>query len=155
MATPPLTARELRRRWKPKKEALLKASEDHATCIRLHRALSWLARCEKDADADPDLTLLCLWIAFNGLYGQWDDARREPQPDRQSWRGFIDRILAIDAGKHLSAMLTSERDLVMNILNDEYLSDFFWEEPGDIRASKSKKARFDARTWYVDCKWRI
>jgi hypothetical protein len=155
MGTALLTAHELRRRWKPKKESLLKACPDHATCIRLHRAFSWLARCEEDADDDLDLSLLCLWISFNGLYGQWDDQRREPRPDRESWRTFLDRILAIDAGKHVSSMLTSERDLVMSILDDEYLSSFFWEEPSDRQASKSKKSRFDARTWYVEGRWRM
>jgi len=155
MGTTLLTAHELRRRWKPKKEVLLRASDDHPTCIRLHRAFSWLTRCEEDADSDLDLSLLCIWISFNGLYGQWDDQRREPQPDRESWRAFLDRILAIDAAKHVSLMLTGERELVMSILDDEYLSGFFWEEPSDIRASKSKKSKFDARTWYIDGKWRL
>jgi len=155
MATTPLTAHELRSRWKPQKEALQAARNDHPTCIRLHRAFSWIARCEKDNDSDLDLTLLCLWIAFNGLYGQWDDERREPHSDRESWRSFLDRIIAIDASKHVSTMLTNERELVMSLLNDEYLSEYFWEEPSDIRASKSKKSKFDARTWYIEGKWRM
>ena len=155
MGTALLTAHELRRRWKPKKETLLAACQDHPTCIRLHRAFSWLARCEEDANGDPDVSLLCLWISFNGLYGRWDELRREPKPDRESWRTFLDRILAIDAGKHVSSMVTNERDLVMSILDDEYLSGFFWEEPGDVRAGKSKKAKFDARTWYVQGNWRM
>jgi len=155
MGTALLTAHELRRRWKPKKEALLKTREDHPTCIRLHRAFSWLARCEEDADGDLDLTLLCFWIAFNGLYGVWDEVRREPLPDRESWRTFLDRLLAIDASNYISIMLRNERDLVMSILNDEYLSGFFWEDPSEIRASKSKKAKFDARTWYIEGKWRM
>lgn len=133
----------------------MRASEDHPTCIRLHRALSWLARGEEDAEDDLDLSLLCIWISFNGLYGQWDDQRREPQADRESWRTFLDRILTIDAAKHVSLMLAAERELVMSILDDEYLSGFFWEEPSDIRASKSKKSKFDARTWYIDGKWRL
>jgi len=41
----------------------------------------------------------------------------------------------------------------MAILDDEYLSGFFLEEPSDIWASKSKKAKYDARTWYVEGKW--
>ena len=109
----------------------------------------------KGADSDPDLTLLCLWIAFNGLYGQWDNQRREPHADRESWRSFLDRLIALDTSKHLSIMLTKERELVMSVLDDEYLSEYFWEEPSDIRANKSKKSRFDARTWYIEGKWRL
>jgi len=148
-----LSVHELRSRWKPKKESLQAKVSDHPTCIRLHRAFSWLARCEKDADGDLDLCLICHWIAFNGLYSQWDVQRREPLPDRECWRRFVDRLLALDTTGHLSQMLTEQREAVMAILDDEYLSSFFWEDPSDIRASKSRKAKFDARTWYIDKKW--
>jgi hypothetical protein len=50
-------------------------------------------------------------------------------------------------------MLTEQRELVMTLLDDEYLSRFFWEEPSEIRAAKSKKPKFDARTWYLDHRW--
>ena len=43
----------------------------------------------------------------------------------------------------------------MSIFEDEYLSRFFWEEPGQIRARKSKKVKFDARTWYIDGNWTL
>jgi hypothetical protein len=150
-----LTTHELRRRWKPRKEALLLACDDNPTCVRLHRAFSWLARCEKDSYADVDLSLICLWIGFNALYSQWDERRREPQSDRECWRVFLDKIVALDSSNNISTMLNNQRELVMQIFDDEYLSAFFWEEPTDIRASKSKKVKFDARTWYVEGKWRI
>lgn len=50
-------------------------------------------------------------------------------------------------------MLGDQRERVMAILDDAYLSSFFWEEPSEARASKSRKSRFDARTWYVERKW--
>jgi hypothetical protein len=68
MGTALLTAHELRRRWKPKMEILLAACQDHPTCIRLHRAFSWLARCEEDADGDLDVSLLCLWLSKHFTY---------------------------------------------------------------------------------------
>ncbi len=104
---------------------------------------------------DADLKLICLWIGFNGIYGQWDAERKEPLADRQSWRRFLDRLLALDAGQRLSAMLLDQRDLVMSILDDEFLSSYFWEDPGDLRAGKSRKAKYDARTWYLENKWRM
>lgn len=156
MGTTCLSIHEFRSRWKPLKERLLAKHPDHATAIRLHRTLSWLQRCEEVGDGkDADLVLICQWIGFNGLYGRWDDQRREPLPDRECWRRFLDRLLALDKGGYLAAMLTDQRDLVMTILDDEYLSTFFWEEPSDIRASKSKKSKFDARTWYIEKKWSL
>ena len=151
-----LTVHELRSRWKPTKERLARLCPDHPTAIRLHRAFSWIARCEQVKDGEEeDVLLICLWIAFNGLYGRWDEERREPLPDRMCWREFLDRLLAIDKGGQLSGMLLAQRDLVMSILDDEYLSTFFWEEPTLVRASKSKKAKYDARTWYVENKWSL
>ena len=41
----------------------------------------------------------------------------------------------------------------MSLLEDEYLSSFFWQDPSDKRASKSKKAKYDARTWYIEKRW--
>ena len=34
-----------------------------------------------------------------------------------------------------------------SIIDDEYLSRYFWQEPADKRASQSKKTMYDARTW--------
>lgn len=149
-----LTVHALRKRWKPHKERLQAAYPNHPTVIRLHRALSWLERCEACGDGDDlDLQMVCLWIAFNGLYGRWDTDRREPQPDRPCWRQFLDHVLAIDQTGHIRGMLEAQRQLVMDILDDPYLSSYFWEDPGDVRAGKSKKAKFDARTWYLDGNW--
>lgn len=154
MAQDILTVHALRSRWKPTKERLAGIGPDHPTAIRLHRTFSWLARCETiEAGKDYDLQLICLWVGFNGLYGKWDEQRREPFADRQSWRDFLARLLTIDVAGHLSKMLLDQRELVMSILDDEYLSSFFWEEPTDVRANKSKKAKYDARTWYVENKW--
>jgi hypothetical protein len=41
--------------------------------------------------------LICQWIAFNALYGQWDKRRGEPLYDRECWRLFFERILELDA----------------------------------------------------------
>ncbi len=156
MGDPPITVRDLRRAWKPHKERLNEQRSGHPTPIRFHRACSWLQRVEAmDSDDDLDLVLACRWIAFNALYGVWDEQHREPMPDRASWRAYLDRMLGLDAGGGLAAMLEANRPLVMSLLEDEYLSKFFWEEPTDKRASQSRKAMYDARTWYQQQQWSL
>lgn len=44
-------------------------------------------------------------------------------------------------------------DRLVSLLDDEYLSKYFWEDPSPKRASQSKKAKFDARTWYLEKRW--
>ena len=149
-----LSVRSLRRRWKPNKERLNTERDHHPTVIRVHRAFSWMAHVEKlEADSDPDTTLICRWVAFNALYGQWNTEKREPVPDRKCWQEFLWTLVDLDESGHMADVLTGHKRLVMSILDDEYLSSFFWEQPSSERARKSKKAKYDARTWYLEKRW--
>jgi hypothetical protein len=122
--------------------------------VRLHRAFSWLERAETAA-GDDDTRLVCLWIGFNALYCRWDPPRREPLPDRQCWREFLDRVLALDDDGRIGNGLVTNRDLVQSILDDEYLSTYFWQEPGEGRARRARKSGFEAADWYRDRKWSL
>lgn len=149
------TVRDLRRRWKPYKELRLAGTEQDSIAVRLHRAFSWLARVEQipNDGADQDVVLICRWIAFNALYGRWDPDRREPAPGRTAWRDFLKRTVELDADGRLSQVLQLHKPLVVSILEDEYLSDFYWQEPSPSRAGKARKAKYDARTWYIEGRW--
>lgn len=165
----PWTVRDLRRRWKPHKQRLAEASSAHPTAVRFHRACSWLRRAEtldgqapEDADVqesgnegedDLDLRLLCRWVALNALFGRWDSAGGRPMLDKECCDRFIDRVLKLDVDRHLATMLTDHKKLVMALLDDEFLSRFYWADPTDKQAAKSKKAKFDARTWYLQDNW--
>ena len=151
-----LTIRQLRRRWKPHKERLTADQPENPTPIRFHRACSWIAHVEQNsADEEQDLSLISLWIAFNSLYGQWDKERREPRPDRECWRNFVDCILQLDHDEVVAHALKQHKRLVMTLLEDEYLSGYFWQEPSAKRAGQSKKAMYDARTWYIEQRWAL
>lgn len=146
----PLTVRDLRRRWRPRK---LKRP-DSSTNIRIHRACSWLEQGQNLIDADnPDLALVSNWIGLNALYGQWDDQLNQPSSDRESLYGFFDRILALDQNGRVETVLKAQRTQVMDVLGDPFLSRHFWDDPAPTRATKKSSEHFDARTWYVQGKW--
>jgi len=151
------TVRDLRRLWKPQKERLLAQNAEHPTHIRFHRACSWIARVEQiEAGGDDELALILRWIAFNALYGKWDEQEREPFRDSVCWREFVTRLLQLDLKTGYIAMVLREnKPLVMSIFEDQYLSRFFWEEPGEVRARKSKRIKFDAQTWYLEGRWTV
>jgi hypothetical protein len=67
----------------------------------------------------------------------------------------MDRILALDADGHVAEVLKGQRGLVMKMLDDEYLSQYFWEEPSQKRANQSKKAKYNAQTWYHEGNWTL
>lgn len=148
------TIRDLRRRWKPHKERLAAVDGEQPTSIRFHRACSWMARVEQMPDGqDHDLGLVSLWIAFNALYGQWDSQKREPRPDRECWRAFIDQILRLDHKGHVAAALQEHKRLVMALFDDEYVSAYFWQEPCAERGRRARKSAFNAQSWYVEARW--
>lgn len=156
MPDAPPSVRELRRRWKPHKEQLEQRGPEHATNIRFHRACSWLQRVEQiSGNEDLDVALIGQWIAFNALYGQWDETARDPVRDCTCWKKFLDRIRQLDVDGRLADVLVEHKPLVMSLFEDEYLSRYFWEEPSPIRAGKSKKVKFDAQTWYINGNWAL
>jgi hypothetical protein len=147
-----LTIRDLRRLWKPHKERL----GSHPTAIRFHRACSWLARTEKlDPAADSDLILLSQWIALNCLYGRWDATRREPCADRESWRSFFSRVLRLDAQSRLAGVLIDHKRLVVSLLEEEYLSQFFWRDPGHNSKQQARYRAQKAHARYVEKAWTL
>lgn len=152
-AMPAMPVRDLRRLWKPHKDRLHGQVPEHPTNIRFHRACSWMQRAELATKDDLDFALLSHWIAFNSLYGQWDHAAKEPLPDSDCWRRFIERMLHLDGGGHIVDALVENKPLVMSIFEDEFLSRFFWQEPTGKRASQSKKTMFDSRTWFIQGSW--
>lgn len=150
-----LTVRDLRRRWKPHKTRLHALRKNHPTPIRFHRCCSWLERVEAMNGEDPDLTLAAQWIAFNALYGQWDERLREPAADRECWRRFLDRIVRLDRDGRIPATLDAHRKLVLAILDDAYLANFFWKDPSPKKALQTTRDRRQASLWYQERRYGI
>jgi hypothetical protein len=149
-----LTVHDLRHRWLPIKDRLHAQRSDHPTPIRFHRACSWLQRVEAIPEGeDLDLRLVCQWIAFNALYNQWNPEQREPQTDREGWRRFLARILKLDTENQVRTVLEADKKLVLAILDDAYLGDFFWRDPSVERALRGTRNRKQAPGWYVAGQW--
>lgn len=143
------TVRELRRRWKPVKESIAESADHEPLRIRVHRCFSWLQHVEAMPDDGPlDGQLIFRWIALNSLYGTWDAENREPIGDRKTLSPFLERLLHLDADQYIANELEHQRDRIMQIFSDEHIVHSYWKEPTPERAIKSRRATFDARTWY-------
>ncbi len=120
MQESPPTVHALRSRWQPHKDRLAVIRGDHPTAIRFHRACSWLSHVEKyDPIKDVDQVLTHQWIAFNSLYGEWDEVALEPASDRRCWQTFLERVMSLDRAGHLVSMLQDHKPLVFCVLEDE------------------------------------
>jgi hypothetical protein len=75
----------------------IRDGQSEALLVRIHRAISWLARAEHEAD-DQDARYIFLWIAFNAAYASEFGFE---QKEREQVRRFIDRLLQLDATQRL------------------------------------------------------
>jgi len=112
------------------------ASDDahEAVRIRLHRCFSWLARVERieaEGLGADDAVLIYRWIAFNALYGRWDDRNREPAGDAESYQRFTRVLHEHDADGRLGALVREHRKLFEAIVGDEHLARHYWKDPDD------------------------
>ena len=61
-----------------------------ATRIRIHRAISWLARAEAE-QGDPDARFLFLWIAFNAAYAREFGKEQTERDQLKAYFAALDR----------------------------------------------------------------
>jgi len=119
----------------------LKANPNHseASAIRLHRAISWLARAEQEAE-DPDARFIFLWIALNAAYAKQFGFERF---ERENLQSFIDSLLQIDAKGQLKATTFQQFSGPIRILiNNRFVFDGFWKAVRDHDASDRWQREF-------------
>lgn len=129
---PPLDPASLKVRFKARCKATGSVHQNWQ--IRVHRAISWLAQAGNCPKEMPEARLLFLWIALNSLYSRWDNAANMPDKDGPSRRDFFYRISDNAAKATISLVLLPKVPLIRRILENPYLSEVYWRNPGDPRA---------------------
>jgi len=141
--------RELRRRFQSVCDATSNRFQNFQ--IRVHRSLSWLERAlGSDAELEPDGRLLYGWIAFNALYGRWDDDAGFAAKDRDSWQTFLQGVLKDDTDGAIGRRLVVLRQPVLDLLDNKFLDPQFWRNPN---AKANRKAFFAAQSDFVEGRW--
>ncbi|MBK7211107.1 MAG: hypothetical protein IPH99_12290 [Xanthomonadales bacterium] len=109
--------------------------------VRIHRAISWLARAQQE-EGDPDARFVFLWIAFNAAYARafgFEDSSREQV------RAFFAQLVAVDADKRLaSLMLTQFSGPVRTLVANKYVFEPFWRALRDHDSSGHWEEQFQA-----------
>ncbi len=91
--------------------------------VRTHRAISWLARSEKEK-ADPDVRFLLLWISFNAAYAREFGTE---QSEREQVRQFFGRVLEADAEKRLHNLLFQRfSGPIRTLIENRFVFEPFW-----------------------------
>ena len=107
--------------------------------VRLHRALSWLARAEVET-GDDDAQFLFLWIAFNAAYAR-EIGFNETERDRLA--KFVEALIAVDADKRLHQVLFKQfSGPIRTLLDNRYVFEPFWRALREHDANSRWEERF-------------
>lgn len=132
---------------KQKLKALADSETQETWRVRMHRAISWLARSEQDKD-DHDASFIFLWIALNAAYAKefGNDAS-----ERMRAREFLADLTLLDKQRALhDALFRQFSGPVRTLVDNRFVFEPFWialrthDSSGKWEASfaASKKAAF-------------
>jgi hypothetical protein len=134
-------------------KARLRAVDDGAAPetwrVRLHRAISWLARSERETD-DADARFVFQWVALNAAYAR-EFGRDESERDR--FRHFVGALVELDRERTLhDALFRQFSGPVRTLIDNRFVFEPFWTALREHDASghweaafaASKKAALDA-----------
>ena len=99
---------------------------EEAFSIRMHRALSWLDRAEKESE-DPDAGFIFYWVSFNANYSmEQEDARDLSEVER--FKQYFELIVRCDVQKQIYNLVWQNfTNEIRAILENEYIFSVFWK----------------------------
>ena len=125
------------------KDKLRTASDTHEepSRVRIHRAISWLARAERETD-DPDARFVFLWIAFNAAYAK---AFGFEESSRAQLAAFFSHLLAVDADKRLAGLMFSQfSGPLRTLIANKHVFEPFWRALRDHDSSGHWETQFQS-----------
>lgn len=122
---------------KEKLHAHPEASE--AWRIRLHRAISWLNRAERESE-DLDACFIFLWVAFNAAYAQVFGFEKT---SRDELNAFLSTLVGLDVDQRLCDILFKDFSGPIRILIDnQFVFEPFWRALREHDSSDFWKKQF-------------
>lgn len=123
------------------KHRLVRESQPENLRVRVHRALSWLARAEQEPD-DGDARFLFLWIALNAAYASEFGFE---QSERERAHAFVVKLLARDsAGRLQQAVHGQFTGPIRTLIDNPFVFEPFWKAMREHDGSNQWKSSFAA-----------
>jgi hypothetical protein len=111
--------------------------------LRVHRALSWLDRAEREGD-DADARFIFLWIAFNAAYAT-DIAEQYRDSEQSMFREFLQKLFELDAEKRLADLVWREfSGNIRALLANKFVFQDFWRSQNGSQPKDEWEPRFAA-----------
>ena len=108
--------------------------------IRLHRAISWLDRAEREVD-DPDARFIFLWIAFNAGYAREMGIE---ESFRKQLATFFTAVVELDSENRLHGLLFKEfSGPIRTLIGNKFVFEPFWRALREHDSSERWKVQFE------------
>lgn len=124
------------------KQRALRDGFPAALGLRVHRALSWLGRAEREA-SDPDVRFVLLWIGFNAAYA--GELSVELCSERAAFKAFFDTLVGRDGGHRIyNTVWERFPNEVRLLLQNKFVFAPFWQHHNGVDGYADWEARLAA-----------
>lgn len=136
-----------------KKQREIRDGFPDAVSLRVHRALSWLDRAEKEGRGDPSAAFIFYWISFNAIYatdikleaargGESEVREKAYNNARRSIRRYFGKIVAVDKSNTIYQLIWQRYpDAIRLLLDNPYTFQPFWDYQNGFTTDESWKYR--------------
>ena len=119
----------------------MRFSEDDGLALRVHRAISWIERAERETN-DPDTQFIFHWIAFNAAY-----ARDLPQVrdvrEHDNLSAYLGRIASLDSDSRIyNSVWNTYYEPVKSLIDNRFMYQPFWNYYNGIAGHGNWESRF-------------
>lgn len=126
------------------KERSLRADFPETMGLRVHRAISWIGRAQKESD-DPDAAFLFHWIAFNAAYADETEFQSIPMGERAVFTDFFARVVRLDTSRRIyRAIWSTYTGPLRLLLENRFVFLPFWQHTNGIPGHENWQDRFEA-----------
>lgn len=112
------------------KHRAIRETFPHDLTVRIHRALSWLERAEKEI-ADPDASFIFHWISFNAAYSG-NIMEEQGYSEISAFYSFFEQISKHDEHNEVYTIIWERfSQEVRGILSNKYIFSSFWRHSNE------------------------
>jgi len=101
----------------------IREGQETDASIRLHRAISWLARSEREVD-DLDARFIFQWVALNAAYAC---EFGQQQGERERFHAFVAQLVRLDTSRTLhDALFRQFSGPIRTLVDNKFVFEPFW-----------------------------
>lgn len=112
--------------------------------LRVHRAISWIGRAEREAD-DSDARFVFLWIAFNAAYADERDFTATGGGARRDFAAYFEHLIRLDPEHRIyDAIWQTFPGPIRLLMQNRYVFQPFWSHHNGLPGHEDWPERFAA-----------